>query len=42
LEGVAALDRATALAEAAAWLATRDPAEHAPRVPVGQLTFARE
>jgi len=42
LEGVAALDHATALAEAAAWLATRDPSEHAPRVPVGQLTFTRE
>ena len=42
LEGVAALDHATALAEAAAWLATRDPSENAPRVPVGQLTFTAE
>ena len=42
LEGVAALDHAAALAEAAAWLATRDPSEHASRDPVGQLTFAGE
>jgi hypothetical protein len=42
LEGVAALDHASALAEAAAWLATRDSSERAPRDPVGELTFARE
>ncbi|HUA03230.1 MAG TPA: BTAD domain-containing putative transcriptional regulator [Solirubrobacteraceae bacterium] len=42
LEGVAALDHATALTEAAAWLATRDPSEQAARDPVGQLTFASE
>ncbi len=42
LEGVAALDHAAALAEAAAWLATRDPSEHASRDPVGQLTFVGE
>jgi hypothetical protein len=32
------LEPAAALAEAAAWLATRDPAERAPRNPVGTLT----
>ena len=37
---VASLDHATALAEAAAWVATRDPSELAAREPVGELTFA--
>jgi predicted ATPase/DNA-binding SARP family transcriptional activator len=36
----APLDYATALAEAAAWVATRDPYERAVREPVGELTFA--
>jgi hypothetical protein len=36
----APLDHATALAEAAAWLATRDPAERAVRDRIGELTFA--
>jgi hypothetical protein len=40
LDGVPLLDHATALAQAGAWLATRDPAERAPRDPVGELTFA--
>ena len=35
-----ALDHAAALAEAAAWLATRDPSELAVRDPIGELTFA--
>jgi hypothetical protein len=39
LEGAPTLDHATALAQAAAWLATRDPSEHAPRDPIGELTF---
>ena len=37
---VASLDHATALAEAAAWVATRNPSELAAREPVGELTFA--
>lgn len=40
LDGAAPLDHATALAQAAAWLAARDPAECAAREPVGELTFA--
>jgi predicted ATPase/DNA-binding SARP family transcriptional activator len=36
----APLDYATALSEAAAWVATRDPCERAAREPVGELTFA--
>jgi predicted ATPase/DNA-binding SARP family transcriptional activator len=40
LDGVPSLDHATALAQAAAWLATRDPSEHAARDPIGELTFA--
>ena len=39
LAGGATLDYATALAQAAAWLGTRDPSERAAREPVGQLTF---
>jgi predicted ATPase/DNA-binding SARP family transcriptional activator len=38
--GAGSLDYATALTEAAAWLATRDPSERAARDPVGELTFA--
>jgi hypothetical protein len=34
------LDHATAITQAAAWLATRDPSESAVREPVGELTFA--
>jgi hypothetical protein len=37
---VPGLDHATAIAQAAAWLATRDPSERAAREPVGELTFA--
>jgi hypothetical protein len=40
LDGVPSLDHATALAQAAAWLATRDPSERAARDPIGELTFA--
>jgi hypothetical protein len=40
LDGVPTLDHAAALAQAAAWLATRDPAECATRDPIGELTFA--
>ena len=40
LAEAAPLDYATALAEAAAWLATRDPSELAARDPVAELTFA--
>jgi hypothetical protein len=40
LNDVAPLGHAAALAEAAAWLATRDPSEFAARDPVGELTFA--
>jgi hypothetical protein len=40
LDGVPSVDHATALAQAAAWLATRDPSERATRDPVGELTFA--
>jgi predicted ATPase/DNA-binding SARP family transcriptional activator len=40
LAGSASLDYATALGQAAAWLATRDPSERAVREPVGRLTFA--
>jgi predicted ATPase/DNA-binding SARP family transcriptional activator len=40
LDTAAPIDQATALAEAAAWLATRDPAERASRDPIGELTFA--
>jgi hypothetical protein len=40
LDGVPSLDHATALAQAAAWLATRDPSERAARDPIGALTFA--
>jgi predicted ATPase/DNA-binding SARP family transcriptional activator len=40
LAGSGTLDYTTALAQAAAWLATRDPSERAAREPVGQLTFA--
>jgi hypothetical protein len=40
LAGNETLDYATALGEAAAWLATRDPSERAAREPIGQLTFA--
>ncbi len=39
LGGSAPIDHGTALAEAAAWLATRDPSELAAREPVGELTF---
>ena len=39
LDGAPALGHAAALAEAAAWLATRDPSESAARDPVGELTF---
>ncbi|MGN6870178.1 MAG: BTAD domain-containing putative transcriptional regulator [Solirubrobacteraceae bacterium] len=39
LDGVPSLDYATALAQAAAWLATRDPSERAIRDPIGALTF---
>ena len=39
-DGAAPLDHATALAQAAAWIAARDPSERAVREPVGQLTFA--
>ena len=39
-DGAPSLDHATALAQAAAWLATRDPAERAARDPIGELTFA--
>jgi hypothetical protein len=39
LDAVPPLGHAAALAEAAAWLATRDPAESAARDPVGELTF---
>ena len=39
-DGAPSLDHATALAQAAAWLATRDPAERADRDPIGELTFA--
>jgi hypothetical protein len=39
--GAPPLDHATALAEASAWIATRDPAERPPREPIGELTFAR-
>ena len=42
LDGAPSLDHATALAQAAAWLATRDPSERAPRELVGELTFAGE
>ena len=38
--GAEGLDHASALAQAAAWIATRDPSERAAREPVGQLTFA--
>ena len=38
--GAAPLDHATALAEAAAWIATRDPCERAAREPIAALTFA--
>jgi len=41
LERTPPLDHAAALAEAAAWLAERDPAETAPRQAVGQFTPAR-
>lgn len=41
MDGSAPLDHPSALAEAAAWLATRDPSERARREPVGALTFAR-
>lgn len=40
LEGAPPLDHATALAQAARWLATRDPSERATRDPIGKLTFA--
>ncbi|HET6866732.1 MAG TPA: BTAD domain-containing putative transcriptional regulator [Solirubrobacteraceae bacterium] len=40
LDAVPSLDHATVLAQAAAWLATRDPSERATRDPVGELTFA--
>jgi predicted ATPase/DNA-binding SARP family transcriptional activator len=40
LEGAPPLGHAAALAEAAAWLATRDPGELAVRDPIGELTFA--
>ena len=39
VDGVPPLGHAAALAEAAAWLATRDPSESAARDPVGELTF---
>jgi hypothetical protein len=39
-DGAPSLDHATAVAQAAAWLATRDPAERAVRDPIGELTFA--
>ncbi len=39
-DGAPSLDHATALMQAAAWLATRDPAERAARDPLGALTFA--
>jgi hypothetical protein len=40
LEGVPPLDHATAVAQAATWLATRDPSERAARDTIGELTFA--
>jgi len=40
LDGGPSLDQATALAQAAAWLATRDPGERAARNPIGELTFS--
>jgi predicted ATPase/DNA-binding SARP family transcriptional activator len=40
LDGVPPLGHAAALADAAAWLATRDPSESAVRDPIGELTFA--
>jgi hypothetical protein len=40
LDGAAPLDHATALAQAAEWLATRDPSESAAREPLGEVTFA--
>jgi hypothetical protein len=40
LDAVPQLDQAAALAEAAAWVATRDAAELAPRDPIAALTFA--
>ena len=40
LDAVPQLDHATALEQAAVWVAARDPAELAARDPVGQLTFA--
>jgi hypothetical protein len=39
-DGAPSLDHATAVAQAAAWLATRDPDERAVRDPIGELTFA--
>jgi predicted ATPase/DNA-binding SARP family transcriptional activator len=40
LDSTAPLDQATALAQAAAWVATRDPSESAAREPLGELSFA--
>jgi predicted ATPase/DNA-binding SARP family transcriptional activator len=40
LDGIAPLDHATALEQAAAWLAARGPSERAAREPLGELTFA--
>jgi predicted ATPase len=40
LDGVPTLDHAAALAQAATWLASRDPSERAARDPIGELTFA--
>jgi hypothetical protein len=37
--GAGPLDHETALAETAAWVATRDPSERPVREPVGELTF---
>jgi hypothetical protein len=40
LDAVPPLGHAAALAEAAGWLATRDPSELATRDPIGELTFS--
>jgi predicted ATPase len=40
LDGAPSLDHATALAQAEAWLATRDASERASRELIGELTFA--
>jgi hypothetical protein len=40
LDSTPPLDHATAVAQAAAWVATRDPSESAAREPLGELSFA--